>query len=48
MNERAIGAQICKAALRNNFKDYPTESGVTESDSWRTGRGSRVNKGPKS
>ena len=48
MNERAIGAQICKAALQNNFKNYPTESGVTESDSWRTGRGSRVNKGPKS
>ena len=47
-NQWAIGAQICKAALDNNFKDYPTESGVTESDSWRTGRGSRVNKGPKS
>ena len=47
-NQWAIGAQICKAALDNNFKNYPTESGVTESDSWRTGRGSRVNKGPKS
>ena len=47
-NERAIGARICKAALENDFKDYPTKSGITESDSWRTGRGSRVNKGAKS
>ena len=48
MNDRGIGNRIRNAALENDFADYPTESGVTESDSWRNGRGSRVNKGPKS
>ena len=45
---RGIGNRIRNAALENDFADYPTESGVTESDSWRNGRGSRVNKGQKS
>ncbi|ACO70072.1 chromodomain-containing protein [Micromonas commoda] len=47
-SDRGIGNRIRNAALENDFADYPTESGVTESDSWRNGRGSRVNKGQKS